>query len=560
MTKSPEANPKNLLSLVRNAYSGKLVIPDFQRSFIWDRSDIEEFLSSLLHGYFVGTFLALESSSRDSIFSYTFIEGVKECNPELRKPTSSRGSVDMLLDGQQRLTSLFYAIYSPNIPLKGTKNSFEFYLDLKKIVSNDIDDAIIGISTKNNKQKSEFEAKYDEGLVAPISLVGSQSDFIPWLYAGKGNVWRKEEQQLIMSVHENLSQFMIPVITLPEDTPRSDIVNTFERINRTGVSLSIFDLATAQLYSQEINLRDLWKSFEKNNKNVSNFLDQVSILRVIALINDHEIRRKNLLDAVNLKKEDFENSWQNAVKYICDAYERAKNSYGAFEDKWISSKQQIVALATLLYKASEQSPYLLENIYNKIDTWYWYCTLSQRYDRHYITRVYSDTKRVAKWISGGDIPEWMLQTDFQDMNFKSVQRSSGNTSSLYRGCISILVQQGVRDFLTGQSSVSSKKYEDDHIFCKSIYKNHPFVDSVLNRSLITKGTNQRKGKKCPSDFFKDCLTGHDNNEERLLSTLQTHLISKDAYDALKADDIDRFIDARQRSLGEAAKKLTTVDR
>ncbi len=466
----------------------------------------------------------------------------------------------MLLDGQQRLTSLFYAIYSPNIPLKGTKNSFEFYLDLKKIVSNDIDDAIIGISTKNNKQKSEFEAKYDEGLVAPISLVGSQSDFIPWLYAGKGNVWRKEEQQLIMSVHENLSQFMIPVITLPEDTPRSDIVNTFERINRTGVSLSIFDLATAQLYSQEINLRDLWKSFEKNNKNVSNFLDQVSILRVIALINDHEIRRKNLLDAVNLKKEDFENSWQNAVKYICDAYERAKNSYGAFEDKWISSKQQIVALATLLYKASEQSPYLLENIYNKIDTWYWYCTLSQRYDRHYITRVYSDTKRVAKWISGGDIPEWMLQTDFQDMNFKSVQRSSGNTSSLYRGCISILVQQGVRDFLTGQSSVSSKKYEDDHIFCKSIYKNHPFVDSVLNRSLITKGTNQRKGKKCPSDFFKDCLTGHDNNEERLLSTLQTHLISKDAYDALKADDIDRFIDARQRSLGEAAKKLTTVDR
>lgn len=56
MVKAPDANPKTLLSLIDDVYRGKVVVPEFQRSFVWGRSNIEEFLTSLLHGNFRESF------------------------------------------------------------------------------------------------------------------------------------------------------------------------------------------------------------------------------------------------------------------------------------------------------------------------------------------------------------------------------------------------------------------------------------------------------------------------------------------------------------------------
>ncbi len=57
--KTPDSNPKNLLSLIQDVYSGKVVVPEFQRTFVWRKNDIEEFLTSILYGYFVGTFFGV---------------------------------------------------------------------------------------------------------------------------------------------------------------------------------------------------------------------------------------------------------------------------------------------------------------------------------------------------------------------------------------------------------------------------------------------------------------------------------------------------------------------
>jgi uncharacterized protein with ParB-like and HNH nuclease domain len=46
---------------LEDAFDGKVVIPEFQRSFVWAREDIEELLLSILQGYFLGTFLMLDT-------------------------------------------------------------------------------------------------------------------------------------------------------------------------------------------------------------------------------------------------------------------------------------------------------------------------------------------------------------------------------------------------------------------------------------------------------------------------------------------------------------------
>jgi uncharacterized protein with ParB-like and HNH nuclease domain len=112
--------------LVEGAYKGEVVIPDFQRSFIWEPDDVKELLDSVLRCYFFGTMLVQEVFSKESPFALRLIEGVKEVNPEAKL----QSIVTIILDGQQRTTALFYALYEPNLPLKGRKAPYRFYLDI----------------------------------------------------------------------------------------------------------------------------------------------------------------------------------------------------------------------------------------------------------------------------------------------------------------------------------------------------------------------------------------------------------------------------------------------
>ena len=71
------------------------------------------------------------------------------------------------------------------------------------------------------------------------------------------------------------------------------------------------------------------------------------------------------------------------------------------------------------------------------------------------------------------------------------------------------------------------------------------MDVVLNRTLITKTTNEIKKDKNPSEFLKMCLAHHGGDENRLLRTLSTHFITREAYEALKRNDFDAFVRHRE---------------
>ncbi|MCS7229979.1 MAG: DUF262 domain-containing protein [Candidatus Kryptonium sp.] len=122
--------------LINEVYNGSIVLPDFQRSFIWEPEDVKELLVSVLGGYFIGSMLLMEFSGDKSEFPFAtrFIEGVEEINPDVKK--QPQRTVKILLDGQQRTTALFYALYEPDIPLKNRKGSYKFYLNLNKKVLN----------------------------------------------------------------------------------------------------------------------------------------------------------------------------------------------------------------------------------------------------------------------------------------------------------------------------------------------------------------------------------------------------------------------------------------
>jgi hypothetical protein len=364
---------------------------------------------------------------------------------------------------------------------------------------------------------------------------------------------------------------MVPVVTLPEETPKDDIVNIFERINRTGVGLSLFDLAVAQLYSNGVKLRELWKTFKKENSGTAKNIDGLSILRVIALAKDNEIRKRELLDAL-AQDSDFTQTWEDCVECIKIADRRLRKNYCAFEDKWIPSKQLIVTLAAIIYRVKASlliaGNYDLSELhYRKIDVWYWCSAFSQRYDSHYVTTAYTDVRKISDWVLNSeqigesedfgeqgestnqiriDPPDWIKDFQASELKLDRVAKGSGTTTSVYKAAMTFLLTHGVRDFYNGQESFAYSDCDDDHIFCKNLYAERmsQSVDSILNRTLITSSTNKQKSKKATATFLEECLDKHGNSLENLRSTLETHLISEQAFEALKKEDYDTFLSER----------------
>src|SRR6266571_3129526 len=535
----PKANPENLLTIVRDAYSGKVVLPEFQRSFVWTREDIEELLVSIMKGYFVGTFLLLDTPSDKPMIPFRPVEGLEAINSSASHQTQQ--TVRLVLDGQQRITSLFYVLYEPPIPLRNAKNPYRFFFRIDLALDADPEDAIYGISQADRRRMTEMEKLVADYRAIPFALFRDASRFYSWLYKEQTILKNDKEKHLIESFYHRFEKFMVPVVALSAAAGKDNIVNIFERINRTGVSLGLFDLAAARLYLKDVKLRDLWDRLAGANQELTKTIKPEFLLKVIAIWEGKEPRKVNLLDVIDeLPKDRFVHQWEQATHFMAEAYKRltaTQGGYGAFDKDWIPYSTLLVPLASLLYAMQERKSGA--DAYRKLDQWYWGNVFAQRYDSAVDTKSFQDFKEVVAWLEGAPPPPWLGSPSVDIFNL-SVDEPR---SALYRGMMCLVVLEGARDFINGQPAVL-KNCQDDHIFPRSKFGGKERnVNAILNRTLIS--SNQIKSDKRPSEFLPVILKEHGGDSNRLRQTLSSHLISETAHHAMERDDFDGFVAARR---------------
>ena len=138
-------------TVLKEIEEGKIVIPEFQRDFIWEPEQVRELLVSIIAGYYIGTLIFIDKMmSSTSPFKVKTIKGVKRDVSDI---------VEIVLDGQQRLTSLYYAKNKPNYPLKGRKNPHLFFIDLEKVYNGEWEEAVIAVSKADNKKLNDVGGK-----------------------------------------------------------------------------------------------------------------------------------------------------------------------------------------------------------------------------------------------------------------------------------------------------------------------------------------------------------------------------------------------------------------
>ncbi len=138
-----KTNPIDLLDLLEDCHRGKLQLPDFQRSWVWDEDRIKSLIASISRSFPVGALMSLDTSGEMN-FKPRPVEGA----PAEAKNTRPQS---LLLDGQQRLTSLYQVTLRnkvvETVTAKNKKVRRWFYIDICKALQPTVDreEAIIGV-------------------------------------------------------------------------------------------------------------------------------------------------------------------------------------------------------------------------------------------------------------------------------------------------------------------------------------------------------------------------------------------------------------------------------
>src|ERR1700722_2325942 len=264
-----QTNPNSLQEFLRPCHAGKIQLPDFQRSWVWDEDRIKSLIASISRAFPVGALMTLKTGGPVN-FKPRPIEGA----PDGIKPEQAES---LLLDGQQRMTSMYQVAFRGEVVRTMTSKYKPirrwFYLDIRKCLDPSIerDEAIVSVP-EDRVVRSDFNRNIEldlstperefEKLMFPLSRV---FDWGGWNNSYLMNAMQAGKLDLLPTISmfyteiiKNFEQYQIPVISLASTTSKEAVCTVFEKVNMGGKSLDAFELVTAMYAADGHELRKDW--------------------------------------------------------------------------------------------------------------------------------------------------------------------------------------------------------------------------------------------------------------------------------------------------------------
>jgi hypothetical protein len=501
---------RKIVGLVEQAHAGKICLPNFQRDFVWRREEVADLVRSIVRGYFIGSLLLLRSDPNNPPFAPIFLRGSdapnRDPHPEL-----------LILDGQQRLSSLIYALTAPDLSLKDSSKRRWFFLDLDLLLDDPDNDGIIFDRAKRElRGLDQQEIQFAERML-PCTALSSQQAFYAWrdgfddwarstspeIHEKYRSAWRDRWTEAITA----FQTFEVPLVELPQvDGSDSESIGRvcaiFEKLNSTGVDLSVYDLLTARLYRSGIRLHDLWSEACKSNPRLRAWsggkADQhkfgVLVLRTLALLRGLDPKPRILID---LEPVDFETDWRIATAAIERALELislvSPDGFGVFAEKWLPGYGLIPILAAL--RSEIDSRKLGEKERADLRRWYWCNVFLERYSSAVESKSRKDYAEMTRhWFDDGPEPDVFQEAQnlIGSPGFR-IRTSASYASAVYSGVFCLLAIRNARDWRRGEN-IQLQELQDHHIMPQAFLKRHGVtrrvtVNSIANRTLISDETN-----------------------------------------------------------------------
>lgn len=529
----PKPDSRKYQDLISDIEKGVIKIPKFQREFVWPIEKTAALLDSIVKGYPIGTFILWKTNQR--------MADVKEVGSISLPPTPDDRQVEYVLDGQQRMTSLFAAYRGAKIPRSGSKKITDFaeiYVNLDPTLPDDAQIVVHELPEKAGRCVSlkdvlALNRNVEKRLVAELGLGDDDLD-----------VADKFKQAF--------ATYDFSLVTLTREDIDSAI-EVFTRINTGGSVLTLFEIMVAKTYDEErkFDMQVEWNKVQTDLEEVG--YDGVSpstVMQLLALVLAGEAKRSTILGLDKIKVIE---TWPKAVGAIKNAIDHFRTAYRIPVSALLPYDSLIVPFAYWFF-VKRYEPAGRDHLLMR--KFFWRSSLGYRYSSAVESKLAADKRAIDDIISGGegtwDIPVHITGAE----GLIGINFATGN--SLCKAILCLLAFEQPRNFhndgtvLLDNSYLkiaSSKNFH--HFFPKDHLRTNGVgnENSVVNITLIGADLNKRQINAKPPKVY---IPKFEASNRTISGSLATHLIDRHGM-GIDEDDYGAFLSAR------ASKLWTKID-
>ncbi len=519
----PEARTESIDDLLKLVQNGKIMIPIFQRNFVWEKKDIKNIFDSIYRGYPIGNLLLWKTRLE--------LPNNKSKIGPLEFNLSESSDLLAVVDGQQRLTSLASVLLLSSATVsEEEKSKWELYfnLDGKEFVFPD--------------PKKKQEPYY---YWLPMKVIADTSQYLKWLRG-------LDENSKYIEIADNLVKairdYKIPVYLVESD--ENEVREIFQRLNDMGKSLEESDIFNAIVSGREENnsdrIQDIQKIIEEKGYGIPK---DNTLLKSIYAISDIPLGKTSIK---KVKDPDTKNKIAELSKEIPNIYDKVMTFLQKIADidhilLLPYYNVTLIPLMKIFYHFPEPSNSLQEHI----SSWIWKASLSEAHKNiQYqgmniiLKKIYKNQNDEENLING------LLNEEFENLNIDKfeVKKFNFRTAKVKILCCSLL-------------SESPKNLETEEILdFRKIFLQHN-TDSfkyILPSNKVSKEHLAMPGNRIfnhdiSQKSYSNLLETAFNyvSEETLLS----HFIDNYAIELFQEEMFEDFIEHRTSLMNEKAREF-----
>ena len=575
------AEPITIKDAVSAVDKKEYLLPSIQREFVWKTEQIEKLFDSLMREYPINSFLFWEVS-KENLSNYQFYEFVRDYHERDNRHNQKANlkgtnSITAILDGQQRLTSLYIGLkgsYAYKMPRMRWDNNDAFpkrLLCINLLSKPEDDDLEFNFKFLT---KEEYSIKDDNNLwfvVGDILEFSSLADVNNYLI--KSGVFQKEEKKAVFANETLCKLFQVINMNksinffLEKSETLDKVLNIFIRVNSGGTPLSYSDLllsiATAEW--SDLDAREVINSFvdEINNLGAGFNIDKDFVLKSCLVISDIKDIKFSVDNFNNKNMEIIENNWDSISESIKIAY-ILMDSFGYNRDT-LKSNNAVIPIAYYINKIGNPVNFQIASKYEKdrelIKKWLVISTLKQHFSSH-PDNILRFLREIIKNDNTNGFPFDVI-----------VQKSKGGIYSFTMDDDEI---ENIFCFKYGQAYTYSilsilyptldfkNKFHEDHIFPKTMFTEKKLLkQGVLNSKIefylnnynylanlqLLEGVPNQEKSKTP--FDKWINEKYKDKDERL-SYMKKNYIPECNFEI---SNFEEFIEKRKKLLRKTIKEI-----
>ncbi|MCE3237647.1 MAG: hypothetical protein K0R24_628 [Gammaproteobacteria bacterium] len=532
-SQQPKPDSIKYSDLISEIQKGVIKVPKFQRDFVWSIDKTAKLLDSILKGYPIGTFILWQTDQR--------LNDIKNVG-NLEIPDTPDGTkVQYVLDGQQRITSLFAAYLGAQIQKIGEKKTTDYT-------------AIVVNLDKDIRENEEQVITAEPAGKKYLSLC----DVLNFSYSKAKELsdrFSEEELETINAYSTAFKTYEFSTVVLRKEDIDSAI-EVFTRINTGGQTLTLFEIMSAKTYDevQQFDMQTKWEEFSKELKDIKyEGVSSTVILSILSLVlsRTKECKRKTILE---LDKQAVIDNWDKAISALKDSIDYFRTTYRIPVSQLLPYDALLVPFAYFFY-LNQNKPDGKQRKY--LEEFFWRISLSFRYSSTTESRLAQDAKRIDD-ILNNERPDYSdIKVDLESPQaLIDTSFSAGN--SYCKAVLCLLAYQEPKDFQDNGKVIldnswlkvaNSKNYH--HFFPKAYLKNKTPLNSnsLINITFVSDHLNKRKiGSSSPSQY----IGGFKDENDDINKALNSHFIDINGF-GIESDDYGTFLQERAKRIYDALK-------